>query len=530
MTCSKACDIIFLMKPIATDTSTFTKLIEGGYAYVDKTAYLHRLISGIDGSQFFLARPRRFGKSLTLSTLQAIFEARRELFKGLAIDKSDYDWQKYPVIRLDMSTAQAETLENFHIQVWTTMRLEAERIGLKLEETLSLPAALQTLISNAVKISPSGKVVLLIDEYDKPLLGHLCRPTVEAFRAELKAFYSVIKASESLLRFSFITGVSKFSKVSIFSDLNNLVDLTMSAEYATMLGYTHEEVLSNFGEKIEALGAANGMTSEEAFQQIVRMYDGYRFHYAAKLVINPVSLGRCLASREFNSWWYETGTPTFLVEMLKERPMDISCLEVSDSELGSYEPSNPSLVPLLFQTGYLTIKELQTVGGRKFYKLGFPNLEVAEAFNDSLLTVYSPMANYEYVAIRNSCWRAIGEHDIEGFFEAMEPIFANIPYDLTDRQNEQTWQAIVVVIMRFIGLNVIPEERTNRGRIDFVMDTGKEIYLVEMKLDKTAEEALQQIKTKGYAEKYRASNKRVTLIGINFDSKLRTIGKPAFEE
>ena len=528
MTCSKACDIIFLMKPIATDTSTFATLIECGYAYVDKTAYLHRLVSGADGRQFFLARPRRFGKSLTLSTLQAIFEARRELFKGLAIDKSDYGWQKYPVIRLDMSTAQAETLADFRLQANEQIRMAAERINLAIEYTESPSVNFSRLVMEAAKCS--GKVVLLIDEYDKPLLGHLCRPTVEAFRAELKAFYSVIKASESLLRFSFITGVSKFSKVSIFSDLNNLVDLTMSAEYATMLGYTHEEVLSNFGEKIEALGAANGMTSEEAFQQIVRMYDGYRFHYAAKLVINPVSLGRCLASCEFNSWWYETGTPTFLVEMLKERPMDISCLEVSDSELGSYEPSNPSLVPLLFQTGYLTIKELQTVGGRKFYKLGFPNLEVAEAFNDSLLTVYSPMANYEYVAIRNSCWRAIGEYDIDGFFEAMEPIFANIPYDLTDRQNEQTWQAIVVVIMRFIGLNVIPEERTNRGRIDFVMDTGKEIYLVEMKLDKTAEEALQQIKTKGYAEKYRASNKRVTLIGINFDSKQRTIGKPAFEE
>ena len=500
-------------------------MIENGNLYVDKTSYLRKLVDPTNGGQFFLARPRRFGKSLTISTLQAIFEGRRDLFKGLAIDKSDYDWQKYPVIRLDMSTAQAETLENFYIQVLTTMRLEAERIGLTIETPSSLPAMLQSLIAKASKISDSGKVVLLIDEYDKPLLGHLCRPTVEAFRSELKAFYSVIKASESLLRFSFITGVSKFSKVSIFSDLNNLVDLTMSAEYATLLGYTHEEVLSNFSEQIAALGAANGITSEQAFQKIVKMYDGYRFHFASKLVINPVSLGRCLASREFNSYWYETGTPTFLVEMLKERPMDISCLEVDDSELGTYEPSNPSLVPLLFQTGYLTIKSCETIDDIRTYTLGFPNNEVERAFSDSLLKVYSPMENYEYIAIKKECWRALCNHDVEKFFNSMQPIFANIPYDLTDRQNEQTWQAIIVVIMRFLGLRVIPEDRTNRGRIDFTVDAGNEFYVVEMKLDKPAKEALEQIKKNGYAEKFAASGKRITLVGLGFDSKKRTVSE-----
>ena len=516
------------MKPIATDTSTLSTLIECGYAYVDKTAYLHRLISGVDGRHFFLSRPRRFGKSLTISTLQAIFERRRELFKGLAIDESDYDWPKLPVIRLDMSTAQAETLENFHIQVFTTMRLEAERLGLTLEASSSLPAALQTLIANVAQTSPSGKAVLLIDEYDKPLLGHLCRPTVEAFRAELKAFYSVIKASESLLRFSFITGVSKFSKVSIFSDLNNLVDLTMNAEYATLLGYTHDEVRTNFSEHIAALGEANGMSAEEAFQKIVQMYDGYRFHPSAARVVNPVSLGRCLSTREFDFYWYETGTPTFLVNMLKEQPMDLTRLEVADSELGTYEPSNPSLVPLLFQTGYLTIKGCEVMDDVRTYTLGFPNTEVERAFSDSLLTVYSPMENYEYVAIRKDCWCALRAHDVGGFFEAMQPIFANIPYDLTNRQNEQTWQAIIVVIMRFIGLKVIPEERTNRGRIDFTIDVGSEFYVVEMKLDKTAAEALAQIKAKGYAEKF-AAGKRVTLVGLNFDSKTRTINEWAME-
>ena len=251
------------MKSIATDTYTFSNLIESNYIYVDKTAYLHRLVSRVDGCHFFMARPRRFGKSLTISTLQAIFEGRRELFKGLVIDKSDYDWQQFPVIKLDMSIVQAETVNDFKQKIYGVLLGESLRHNVSLRKELAVESMFSMFIRDVATASPSGKVVLLIDEYDKPLLGHLCRPTVEAFRSELKAFYSVIKANESLLRFSFITGVSKFSKVSIFSDLNNLVDLTMSAEYATLLGYTHDEVLDNFGEQIAALGAANGMTSDQ---------------------------------------------------------------------------------------------------------------------------------------------------------------------------------------------------------------------------------------------------------------------------
>ena len=518
------------MKSIATDTYTFSNLIESNYIYVDKTAYLHRLVSRVDGCHFFMARPRRFGKSLTISTLQAIFEGRRELFKGLVIDKSDYDWQQFPVIKLDMSIVQAETVNDFKQKIYGVLLGESLRHNVSLRKELAVESMFSMFIRDVATASPSGKVVLLIDEYDKPLLGHLCRPTVEAFRSELKAFYSVIKANESLLRFSFITGVSKFSKVSIFSDLNNLVDLTMSAEYATLLGYTHDEVLDNFGEQIAALGAANGMTSDQTFKKIVQMYDGYRFEETAKPVINPVSLGRCLASRKFNSYWYETGTPTFLVEMLKERPMDLTNLVISADKLGTYEPSNPEVVPLLFQTGYLTIKNSFEEDETRYYTLCFPNTEVEKAFCDSLAPVYTGHANdASFDRLRLDCRAALREHDINGFFEAMEPIFANIPYDLTSRQNEQTWQAIIVVIMRFIGLRVIPEERTNRGRIDFVVDVGNEIYLVEMKLDKSADEALQQIKDKGYAEKYRATDKRITLIGINFSSKTRSVEEFAVE-
>ena len=369
------------MKPIATDIYTFSNLIGRKCLYVDKTGILLQLIGETGGKQFFFSRPRRFGKSLTVTTLQAIFEGRRDLFRGLAIDRSDYDWKAYPVIRLDMSTTPAETVEEFNRQVLFNLQSEARRLNLPFDGTLTAASAFQKLVLDAAASSETGLVVLLVDEYDKPLLGHLGRPTVEAFRTALKSFYSVIKGMEAVLRFTFITGVSKFSKVSIFSDLNNLTDLTMDARAATLAGYTHEEVRANFADYLAALGEANGLTPEDAFDRVVQMYDGYRFHHAAEPVFNPVSLGRCFADGEFRQYWYETGTPTFLVNMLKAHPVDISEVEVSESDLGTYEPSNPSLVPLLYQTGYLTIKGFRAdEEGDRFYTLGFPNMEVEKAF------------------------------------------------------------------------------------------------------------------------------------------------------
>ncbi len=511
------------MKPIATDIYTFANLINGGYSYVDKTAQLLALIAGKKGKQFFFARPRRFGKSLTVSTLQAIFEVRRELFQGLAIDRSDYGWEKFPVIRLDMSTTPAETVAEFREKVDALLRANARRLKLDIEWAPVPDVNFASLIEAAAASTEAGQCVLLVDEYDKPLLGHLGRETVESFRTALKSFYSVIKATEGVQRFTFITGVSKFSKVSIFSDLNNLTDLTMDAKTATLCGYTHEEVKANFSEHLVALGEANHLTPEGAFARVLKMYDGYRFEENAPRVVNPVSLGRCLNDLKFKSYWYETGTPTFLVEMLKKRPVDISDVEVPESALGTYEPANPSLIPLLYQTGYLTIKDFNVYGETRCYTLGFPNDEVASAFSESLAHVYSGVDDPTYDRVKIACWKALDRHDLDDFFDNLKTIFASIPYDLTGKQNEQTWQAILVVIMRFLGLKVVPESRTNKGRIDFVVEFKTEIYVVEMKLDKTAQEALDQIERSDYAAKYRASGKRLTLLGINFSSKSREI-------
>ena len=527
------------MKPIATDIYTFSELIGRGVVYVDKTDKLLDLIVG-SSKQFFLARPRRFGKSLTVSTLQAIFEGRRRLFAGLAIEPV-WDWTKtWPVLRLDMGSCQAATVEAFWDKLGDLLISESDRLEISLRGK-SPSSQFRFLIEDLArrnrdeiiaaakargKNPPSdveGQMVLLVDEYDKPLLGHLGKADVDGIRDALKDFYSVIKTCESCQRFTFITGVSKFSKVSIFSDLNNLVDLTMDARTATMLGYTHDEVKKYFVEHLAALGRANDLTPEGAFDKVIAMYDGYRFHHAAERVVNPVSLGRCFCDCEFKSYWYETGTSTFLMELLKKRPIDISNLEISEEQLGSYEPANPAIVPLLFQTGYLTIKSMETMDDLRLYRLGFPNGEVRTAFNRSLVSAYTNVDELRKTSAQVACIRALQAHDLETFFESLSVFFANIPYDLTDRQNEQTWQAILVTLLTFVGAEVRAEERTNIGRIDAVITCPEEIYIVEVKLDKTAAEALAQIKEKRYHEKYLASGKRITLVGMNFSSEKRAV-------
>ena len=284
------------LKPITTSTYSFPDLIGGGFVYVDKTAQIRELLRPAK-EQYFLARPRRFGKSLTISTLQCIFEGRRELFRGLAIDRSDYDWTVYPVLRLDMGSCQASDVETFWRRLRELLIAESERHHVQLREGLTVSGIFSFLISDLAAKSPTGKMVLLLDEYDKPLLGHLGTPEATKFKEALKEFYSVIKTQERFQRLTFMTGVSKFSKVSIFSDLNNLTDLTMDARAATLMGYTHEELKANFPDHIAALAEAQGLTPDGAFAKMERMYDGFKFEENAERVFNPVSVGKCLTQK-----------------------------------------------------------------------------------------------------------------------------------------------------------------------------------------------------------------------------------------
>ena len=518
------------MEKIATDIYTFSRLREEGFTYVDKTEELYAMASGEMGSQFFMARPRRFGKSLAVSTLKCLFEGRRELFSGLKIEPK-WDWsKKWPVLHLDMGSCQTRTVPELHKRWREVLANECSRNGIPFRDDENPATAFERVANDLAAKSPDGRMVLLVDEYDKPLLGHLMKSDVTEFRDALKAFYSVIKTLESKQRFTFITGVSKFSKVSIFSDLNNLNDWTMHPQTATLFGYTHEEVKKYFPGRIHALAEANGLTEEDAFAKIIQWYDGYRFHHKAEYVINPVSLGQCFQKNEFNDYWSSTAVPTFLIDILKKAPLDFSTVDISDSTLNAYEPDNPQIVTLLYQTGYLTIKSFRQMGARRRYELKFPNLEIENSFLDNLVSAYvgqdkDVSSGYAYVA-----GEALYEHDVPKFMKALKSFFVDIPYDMTDRQNEQMWQTIVYVVLRSIGINVNGEVKTHDGRIDLVVDLPNDVYILEMKLDRPAAEAMEQIKGKDYAGKYAMSGKRTTLIGISFSAERRTIVEDLVEE
>ena len=511
------------MEKAATDIYSFRELREKGFTYVDKTALLLPLADLSIGKQFFIARPRRFGKSLLVSTLHCLFEGRRELFKGLAIEPK-WDWSKsWPVIHLDMGTIETETVAEFRQAILDLLRKEAVRLQVKPCGDTLPSIAFDSLIRDVAATSEDGQCVVLIDEYDKPLLRHLSSPDIVQFRNELKPFYGVVKYAEEKQRFTFLTGVSKFSKVSIFSDLNNLKDRTMTASEATLLGYTRDELKRCFPESLKKIAAANGLTPEGAFEKVIAWYDGYRFDPDGEKVINPVSFGLCAEAGRFQNYWSTTAMTTFLTDALRKHPLDFSTIDIDQSALEAYEPENPRLVTLLYQTGYLTIRDMRDYNGFRVFSLTFPNHEVSNSFLTSLAPVYAGLdqdaaTNYQLLAMRS-----ILADDVQGFVKSLKSFFANIPYNLTDRQNEQMWQAIVYVILKSVGVGVNAEVLTNEGRIDMTCETSSGIWLIEFKLDRPAEEALAQIDERNYAEKYDFTGKTVRKLGLSFSSEKRTI-------
>ena len=529
------------MEKVATDIYTFSELRNLGFTYVDKTEALYAMASGEVGKQFFIARPRRFGKSLAVSTLKALFEGRRSLFQGLAIEPK-WDWaKKWPVLHLDMGSMQARNVDEFRELLTDHLVDRAKEFGVDgicgASPAILFKRLIDALAAKSLEMcSPEDRdawtpqVVLLVDEYDKPLLGHLMKPDVVEFRDELKAFYSVIKTLEAKQRFTFITGVSKFSKVSIFSDLNNLKDWTMLPQVATLFGYTHDEVLKYFPGRIHALAEANGLTDEAAFGKIIEWYDGYKFEENAEPVINPVSLGCCLEAQKFNDYWSKTAVPTFLVDILKKQPLDFSTVDISESSLDAYEPDRPSIVTLLYQTGYLTIKSFSQLNAARRYTLRFPNLEIEHSFLDNVVGAYVGKDTDISSGYAVAAAEALYAHDTAKFLKSLKAFFFDIPYDMTDRQNEQMWQTICYVVLRSIGINANGEVKTHDGRMDMVVDLPNDIYIVEFKLDRPAAEAMAQIKTKEYAGKYALSGKRITLVGISFSSEKRTIVEELVEE
>ena len=507
-----------IMKPLTTSVYTFEKLRDGGFLYLDKTAGIYDLIEPAFG-QYFLSRPRRFGKSLLLSTLKVIFQGRRDLFAGLALADKEYDWQTYPVIHLDLGTAAARSaaeLEDILIG-----RVDSCADEYELEITgKSVAARFQQLIERLAR--RDGKVVILIDEYDKPLLGHLGQESAREIQSALKRFYSVVKAKEAQQRFVLLTGVSKFSKVSVFSDLNNLTDLTMSRQASTLLGYTQEEVEANFPDYIERLAQARSMSVDSTLEELRVWYNGYRFHYEAAKVYNPVSLMKCLANVEFQNYWFETGTPTFLLELLKQNPVDLDNLDVDENAFSTYDPIDLHPLPLLVQTGYLTIQEAENLGDVRYYKLGYPNLEISQSFSYWLVRSMASVPDPELSGALRHMVKALQAGDVDTMLAHLKTFFASVPNTIS-LKHEKYYQTILFTVFKLVGAMIDAEVSTNIGRVDAVVRTTDRIYIFEFKLHGAAEDALRQIRDKQYAEPYRDDPRPKLLVGVEFSEKERNL-------
>jgi hypothetical protein len=519
------------MKKLSIGVQSFEVMRTRGFVYVDKTEGIHHLAT--EGMYYFLARPRRFGKSLLVSTLKCLFEARRELFEGLWIDMPGrWEWQAHPVVVLDFNSIALDTQE--HLSQGLAYRLEqtAEAAGV----TLKSPSLVEQFgeLIEALYSRSKQPVVVLIDEYDKPLVEHLGKgeagmAIARANQDVLRAFYGVLKGSavSPLLRFVLLTGVSRFSRVSIFSALNNLQDISQSAQYAALLGYTQPELEDCFREHIAFFAEALGQTPAQVVKALARHYNGYRFSTRPLKVYNPFSTLSALKEMEFRSYWFETGTPAFLVNLLQEKrysPPQLEGLQVSQAAFSTFELDRLSPEALLFQTGYLTIADVQD----SIYTLNYPNQEVKTAFTEALLLAIvglEPEASSHVLRLS----RHLQNENLEAFFETLKAIFASIPYDIQTRRDEGYYHTICYLALSATGGAAQSSVLTSRGRIDMVMAFSDKVYVIEFKCGQSATAALQQIREKGYAEAYKQSCRKVILLGIKFSLENRNVEEWAAE-
>jgi hypothetical protein len=500
----------------------FEKLRTENYVYIDKTELIYQMITR--GATYFLSRPRRFGKSLLVSTLHAIFQGKRHLFKDLWIDRSNYTWEQHPVIWLDMSAVSNTSANLLEKSLDEQLDKIARRYGISLAPSVSVAGRLDSLIAQLAE--NNKKVVVLIDEYDSPLIDQIHRPEIALENREiLKKFYTILKVQDANLRFVLLTGVSKFSKVSVFSGLNNLEDISLLPDYATLLGYTQKELTAYFSMEIDRLAQKEGYSPSALVDKIKHWYNGYRFSKGKVAVYNPFSTLLLFKQQEFSVHWFNTGTPTFLVNLIQERHFDIADMEnlaIGVSSFSTYEVEKLSVLPLLYQTGYLTIKSYDAESDH--YQLGYPNREVEVAFLESLLGVFSQLDEPVQNDVIFRMVRALRKPHFDDFFNLFKGFLSSIPYEL-HMPMEKYYQNIFYLVFKLVGLQLHAEVHTNRGRIDAVIVGKEHILILELKVDQSAQAALAQIKEKGYADPYMVNQKAIYLIGVNFNSAVRNVGE-----
>lgn len=500
----------------------FEKIRKDGYFYVDKTAIIYQMVK--TGSYYFLRRPRRFGKSLLISILDAYFQGKKELFEGLAMEKLEKDWVKRPVLHLDLNIGKYETPESLDNILGETLTGWEALYGTGMAET-TLALRFKGVVRRAAEKS-GQRVAILVDEYDKPMLQAIGNEELQkSFRNTLKPFYGVLKTMDGYIQFGFLTGVTKFGKVSVFSDLNSLEDISMWREGVTICGISEQELHDNLEEELHELAAAKGMSYEEACSELKGYYDGYHFTHNSIGMYNPFSLLHAFKRNEFGSYWFETGTPTYLVELLKKHRYDLRRMAYEETDvdvLNSIDSASDNPIPVIYQSGYLTIKGYDPDFG--LYRLGFPNREVEEGFIKFLLPFYTTTNAVESAFEIKKFVREIQVGDYDSFFRRLQSFFADTPYELA-RDLELHYQNLLFIVFKLVGFYVKAEYHTNQGRIDLVVQTDRFIYVMEFKLNGTAEEALQQINDKQYAKPFETDGRKVFKIGVNFSAETRNVDK-----
>ena len=518
------------MKKLPIGIQTFRIIIEEDYVYVDKTKYVYDIIT--NGRSYFLSRPRRFGKSLLLDTIAEAFSGDKALFKGLWIHDADYSFDKHPVLRLDMSAVATDSPEKLAQSLLSVLKEIAEREGIAIDSALPSDALRSLILKLYDKYSQ--KVVVLIDEYDKPILDHLTDLDIaEANRAVIRGFYGILKSMDPYLRLTFITGVSKFTKTSLFSELNNLLDITMHKKYASICGIPVEALATHFGEHIAYLSSLDEFKQYRAHHhydslhdEILAWYDGYSWDGFTK-VLNPFGLLLFFANEKFSSFWYSTGSPKFLIDMIKDNPevyIQLKDFRMGEWELDTFDVHGIQVAPLLFQTGYLTVKEVVTGMGSASYLLDIPNREVAEALNLHILAILSEKENaFAGTAYRNIL-EALMRSDLQRILDVMKGFFSSIPYNLHVKQ-EAYYHSLFFALMNLLGFAIDAEVQMSMGRIDAVLDMKDKVYIFEFKyedcapdadaetkrklFDKALKAGREQIIDRGYADKYAGSGKTV---------------------
>ena len=498
----------------------FEDLRNGGYVYVDKTDKIYSLASS--GKYYFLSRPRRFGKSLLVSTMEAYFQGKRELFRGLAMETLEKEWKEYPVLHLDLSGASYTSREVLDSKLANALDIW-ERLY-DIQKRYSAASVRFANVIDAACEATGQQTVILIDEYDKPIIDNLDDPELqEYYRSALQGFYSVLKSKDGQIRFGFLTGVTKIGKMSVFSGLNNLNDISMESGYANICGISEDDLHKYFTESVSELAEANGMSEGQCYDRLAEMYDGYHFCRKGDGMYNPFSLLNTFKKREFNEYWFETGTPSFLVKIMQRTSYDITHLtdeEVDSSLLSTVNTVFENPIPLLYQSGYLTITGYDPEFA--LYRLGFPNREVKTGFLNFIFQYYVPGETTSGMTLISKMARALRGGKPEEMMKLLEALFARANYQIQGNA-EKDFQYAMYIIFELLGEYVQTEKQTSNGRIDILLQTKDYVYIMELKVDGSADEALKQIEEKGYDRPFSADPRRLFRIGVSFSSANRRI-------